>query len=99
MSEIEEPVSFSGDASAAVDAFERLQELLKGMFLAELDEAIDAALQPMQKWQGFSGLAGLFDELAPEPPIAWTPWEFKRMWDSLERPSKVNYIRSLMSDL
>ncbi|QJD49808.1 hypothetical protein SEA_CLUBPENGUIN_84 [Streptomyces phage ClubPenguin] len=77
------------------------------MFRTELVKELEAASQkiiddltPPPGWQGFTGIRGIFDEwefLPPLPPLSWTPMEFRKMWDSLERESKVIFVKNLIS--
>lgn len=60
---------------------------------------------PEPGWQGFTGIAGMFDEWSVpgtiwhhlERPEKFTPAEFNKLWDSFSKERKVEYVISLIT--
>lgn len=80
-----------------------IRRIIDEMFRTELTKEFmrqfeeDVAVSP--NWQGFTGIRPIFDEVSifPALPLSWTPQEFRRMWDSLERESKIVFVKKLIT--
>lgn len=85
-----------------------IDELLKIKIdcLAEMEqkivEAVVTGYTAEPGWQGFTGLAGFFDERVTtwprlEEPKQFTPAEFNKLWNSFSKERKVEYVISLIT--